>query len=225
MAWGIVVGVLMILLIFAFFGFIIFKETRTHRFWQQKVEEGDLEMIRQLVEVEVAHWRTERPPKGVPAAVWQGIQGVEIGEVGRDYIRASTAAESQFAMVGGERREVSTALAEAKRITAKLTERFLYDIPHVHAQRVQIDCYSTFHEVAGEIVQRCILSTLAHRDDAAEIDWDNDAPEVIAERLGARYQTDDRGSALPFEPDERSVRVSPSDAHRNGPGADLEAGG
>ena len=208
MAWGLGVGIVIIALLFAFFGLVIFQEARTHRFWRRKVEEGDLEMISQLVEGEVGRWRTERPPKGVPAAVWQGIQGVELVEVGRDYIRAATTAEPQFALVGGARRQVSSALDEAKRITAKLAERLFYDIPHVRPQRVQIDVYTTFQESGGEVTQRCILSTLARRADAAEVDWENDAPEVIAERLGARYQVDTHGSALPIEPDEEVVRVS-----------------
>ncbi len=208
MSWGIGVGLLVILLMFAFFALVIFKETRTHRFWQTKVEEGDLEMIRQLVQVEVERWRAERPPKGMPAAVWQGIQGVELLEIGRDYIRASTTAEPQFALVSGSRRQVSSALEEAKRITARLAERFFYDIPHVRPERVQIDVYTTFYEAGRDATQRCILSTLARRAAAAEVDWENDPPEVIAERLEARYQLDVRGGPLPIQPDEETVRLS-----------------
>lgn len=216
MAWGIGVGILLIALVFAFLAYVIFKETRTHRFWQRKVEEGDLEMITQLVQVEVERWRAERPPRDVPAAVWQGIQGVELVEVGRDYIRASSTAEPQFAPVGGERRQVSGALDEAKRITGRLAERFFYDIPHVRPERVQIDVYATFQAMGGEVIQRCILSTLARRADAAEVDWESDPPEVIAERLGARYQLDGHGAALPIEPDEEAVRVSVNGARSDG---------
>jgi hypothetical protein len=223
MAWGISVGILVIALIFAFFAFIIFKETRTHRFWQSKVEEGDLEMISQLVQVEVERWRTERPPKGMPASVWQGVQGVELVEVGHDFIRASSTAEPQFALVGGERRQVSSALDEAKRITARLAERFFYDIPHVRPERVQIDIYTTFHEVGSEASQRCILSTLAPRNAAAEVDWDNDPPEVIAEQLGARYQLDGHGAALPIEPDEETVRAGVDGSRRDSPSGGPES--
>ena len=207
MQWGFGIGVLIIALLFAFLAYIIFTEARTHRFWRHKVEEGDLEMIRQLVQAEVERWRTERPPKGTPASVWQGIQGVELVEIGREYVRASTTAEAVFAQVGGGRRQVSSALDEAKRVTARLVERFLYDIPHVRPERVQVDVYTTFHEVGGEATQRCILSTIAHRGAAAEVDWENDPPEVIAEQLGARYQLDGRGDALPIEPDEEGIRV------------------
>ncbi len=208
MGFGIGWGLLVIGLVFAFLGYIIFQEARTHRFWRRKVEEGDLEMIRQLVEAEVEHWRTERPPKGMPATVWQGIQGVELVEIGRDYVRAASTAEPQFALVGSARRQVSSALDEARRITAKLAERFFYDIPHVRAERVQIDVYTTFHEASGDAVQRCILTTVARRGDAAEVDWDNDPPETIAERLGARYQTDPQGHAQPIEPDAETIRLS-----------------
>ena len=199
MAWGLGVGIIMIVAVFALIAVIIFRETSTHRFWQRKVDEGDLEMITQLVQIEVERWRTERPPKGMSAAVWQGIQGAELVEVGQDYVHVSTTAEPQFALVSGSRRQVSSALDEARRVTAKLAERIFYDIPHVRPDRVQIDCYSTFHE-GGRAAQSCVMTTTAHRSAAAEIDWDGDAPEVIAEQLGARYELDQRGQPLPVEP-------------------------
>lgn len=197
---GLGLGILIVALLFVFLGVVLFKETMTHRFWQTKVDEGDIEMITQLVQVEVERWRTERPPKGTPAAVWQGIQNVELVEIGRDRIHASTTAESQFAMVGGNRRQVSSALDEAKRITARLAERFYYDIPHVRPDRVQIDCYSTFQQAGGEATQSCIVSTESSRADIIDIDWENDSPEVIAEQLGARYELDARGVAVPITP-------------------------
>ena len=217
MGWGIGWGLLIIGLVGALFAYIIFQEMRTHRFWRQKVEEGDLEMIRQLVLAEVERWRTESPPKGTPAAVWQGIQGVELVEIGREFIRASTTAEAQFAMVGDARRQVSSALDGAKRITARLAERLFYDIAHVRPERLQIDVYTTFQEVGGEATQRCILSTLAQRAAVAEIDWDNDPPEVIAEQLGARYELDSQGAALPIEPDDEAVRGGVNDTQTDGP--------
>ena len=221
MAWGLGAGILVVMLLFVVIGWVLFREAWTHRFWRQKVEEGDLDMISQLVQGEVGRWSTERPPKGVPAAVWQGIQGVELVEVGRDYIRAATTAEPQFALVGGSRRQVSSALDEAKRITARLDERLFYDIPHVRPERVQIDVYTTLQEPGAEVTQRCILSTIARRADAAEVDWENDPPEAIAERLGARYQVDNHGSALPIEPDEEAVRVSVNGSRAGDRSADL----
>lgn len=217
MGWGIGWGLLIIGLLFAFFGYAIFQEARTHRFWRRKVQEGDLEMIRQLVQVEVERWRTERPPKGMAAAVWQGIQGVEIVTIGREYLRVSTTAEPQFALVGDARRQVSSAVDEAKRITARLAERLFYDIPHVRVDRVQIDVYTTFHETGQEASQRCIMSTVAQRDVAADLDWDDDPPEVIAERLGARYQLDSKGAAMPIEPAEEEPPAAVNGAQTDGP--------
>ena len=208
MAWGLGVGILIIALIFAFFGVVIFMETRTHRFWQRKVDEGDLNMITLLVQEEVQHWRSERPPKGVPASVWQGIQGVELVEVGTDHIRVSTTAEPQFAFVSGSRRQVTSALDEAKRVAAKLAERLFYDIPHIRPARVQIDCYTTFHEASGDAAQRCILSAATDRAHAAEVDWENDPPEVIAEQLGARYALDARGVPQAIDPEGGQAPVS-----------------
>lgn len=200
MAWGLGVGMLIIGLMFAFFAVIIFKETRTHRFWRRRVEEGDLEMIRQLVQGEVERWSRERPPKGVTGGVWQGVQSAELVAIGVDYIHVSSTAEPHFEASEGGRRQVSGALDEAKRITSRLAERLFYDIPHVRPDRVQIDIYTTFHEVGGEVDQRCIMSTLAERRAAAVIDWDGDTPESIAATLGARYQVDERGLAAPIEP-------------------------
>ncbi len=200
MAWGLGIGILIVASFLAFLGFILFKETRTHRFWQTKVDEGDIDMITQLVQVEVERWRTERPPKGTPASIWQGIQGVELIAIGQHHIHVSTAAEAQFAMVGGRRRQVSSALDEAKRVTALLAERFFYDIPHIRPERVQIDCYTTFQKEGGEASQSCIVSTEASREHIVDIDWEIDPPEIIAERLGARYELDERGSAKPITP-------------------------
>lgn len=211
MSWGLTAGILVVMFLFAFFGWVIFKEALAHRFWQNKVEEGDLDMITQLVQSEVERWRTERPPKGMPATVWQGIQGVEVVEIGRDYVHVSSTSEPQFAMVAGQRRQVSNAIDEAKRISAKLAERLFYDIPHVRAERAQIDVYTTFHEADGAATQRCILTVVANREDAATIDWDNDPPEVIAEQLGARYQLDGRG--VPQQIDPEAARLSANGSH------------
>lgn len=212
MTWGLGIGILFIAMFFAFFGFMIFKETRTHRFWQRKVDDGDLDMITQLVQVEVERWREERPPKGVPSSVWQGIQGVEVLEIGRDYVRVSTTAEPQFALAGGSRRQVASALDEAKRVVAKVAERLFYDIPHIRPSHVQIDCYTTFQEQGVAAVQRCILSVVAQRADAAQIDWDADSPDAIAERLGARYKLDSEGAPVPIEPEEPAARVGTNGA-------------
>ncbi len=217
MTWGIGWGLLIVGLVFAFIAYVLLQETRTHRFWRRKVQEGDLEMISQLVQAEVARWRTERPPKGTPASVWQGIQGVELVELGRDYIRASTTAEPQFALVGSARRQVSSALDEAKRITVGLAERFFYDIPHVQPERLQIDCYTTFHQPGAEPTQRCILTTLGNRAAAAEVDWESDPPEVIVALLGGRYDIDGQGVALPIDPEEEAARLSENGSRQDEP--------
>ncbi len=216
MSWGIGVGILIIALLFAVFGFFMFKETRTHRFWRSKVEEGDIEMITQLIQVELLRWRSEGPPQGISTTVWAGVQGVQLVEAGRDQIHLSSTAEPQFALVGGARRQVSSALDEGKRITAALAERFFYDVPHVRPERVQIDIYTVLGDAAGKVSQSRILTTLAHRSAAAEIDWENDPPEVIAEMLGARYRLGTEGDARPIDLDERSQRAGTNGARGDG---------
>jgi hypothetical protein len=207
---GLGTGIVVICLIFAFVGVVIFREAFTHRFWQRKVNEGDLEMITQLVHIEVQRWRTERPPKGMAASVWQGIQNVEIVAIDQHSVRASTTAEPQFALVNGERRQVSSAIDEAKRVTAKLAERFFYDIPHVRPARVQIDCYTTIQE-GGFASQRCIMTTVASRAAAAQVDWDSEPADITAERLGARYEVNSLGVPQEISPDDVAARV-----HTNG---------
>jgi hypothetical protein len=211
---GLGVGIVIICLIFAFIGIVIFREAFTHRFWQRRVDEGDLEMITQLVQVEVQRWRIERPPKGMAASVWQGIQNVEIAQISQHAVRVSTTAEPQFALVSGERRQVSSAIDEAKRVTAKLAERLFYDIPHIRPARVQIDCYTTVQD-GGLATQRCIMTTAASRADAAVVDWDNEPADIIAERLGARYEIDSLGAPREIVPDDPTSRVS-SNGSQNG---------
>ena len=56
-------------------GLVLFKEMRTHRVWRGRVEANDLGIIRGLLDAEIDHWRSMRPPKDVSAAVWAGVQG------------------------------------------------------------------------------------------------------------------------------------------------------
>jgi hypothetical protein len=64
---------------------------------------------------------------------------------------------------------------------------------------VQIDIYSTFRDEHGSS-QRCILSTLADRELAADIDWDGMDAEEVVRAFGGRYALDDRGNPLPIDP-------------------------
>ncbi len=203
--WGIGWALLVVFLLFLFVTYVVVQGTRAQMEWRRQVQRGNLDVIQTLVREEVERWKRERPPKGIPANVWRGVQGVEVMEIGVDYLRATTTAEAQFQMVDGQRREVSSALDEAMKVTVQLADMFLYDIPHVRPDRVQIDVYTTFRSDTGETRQECILSTVVRRQDVVDLDWEAPAPDVIR-AMGGRYQLDMAGHALPITPDTESVR-------------------
>jgi hypothetical protein len=74
---------------------------------------------------------------------------------------------------------------------------------------VQIDIYSTFRDARGS-TQRCILSTLADRTVASDIDWENTEAEEVVRAFGGRYALDDRGNPLPIEPDKPRTNGVPA---------------
>jgi hypothetical protein len=199
-AWGIGWGLLVVFVVGLFISYVVLQETRAQRHWRRLVEAGDMGAIRQILEAEVERWRTERMPKGVEAALWHGVQTVELVEVGAGFARVSCSAEGQYALVDGERREVSSALQEGMRLTVKLADMLLYDIPNLRLAQVHVDVYTTFREATGGASQRCILSTPVRRSEVEDLDWDNTPPEEIVARLGGRFQADAHGAPQPIEP-------------------------
>jgi len=199
-AWGIGWGLLVVFVVGLFISYVVLQETRAQRHWRRLVEAGDMGAIRQILEAEVERWRTERMPKGVEAALWHGVQTVELVEVGAGFARVSCSAEGQYALVDGERREVSSALQEGMKLTVKLADMLLYDIPNLRLAQVHVDVYTTFREATGGASQRCILSTPVRRSEVEDLDWDNTPPEEIVARLGGRFQADAHGAPQPIEP-------------------------
>ena len=218
MVWGI----LIVILITLFIAYVIIQETRAQRHWRRLVEGGDVSAIDTLVRDEVERWRTQRTPKDVPASLWHGVQTVELQSVGRDFVRVSAAAEAQYAVVDGVRREVSSALQEGMRLTVKLADMLLYDIPNVRLRCVQIDIYTTFRDASGVSTQQCILSSQFDREAIEDLDWDGSSPEEIVKAVGARYRLNDQGVAQPVDPDEGAVDAANRD--RAAPGDDDETG-
>src|SRR5574338_141138 len=190
--WGIAVAIFFILGLFLITGFVIIQGTRQQVYWRGRVEGGDVEAIRVLVGDEVTRWKTARAPRGIAPAVWHGIQGAELVDVAPDGVRLSATAEGQYALAGGERREVASALSEAMRLTARLADMVLYDIPNVKLPYAQIDVYSTYRDGDGA-AQRCIMTTVARRDVADALDWDEMPAEDVVRAFGGRYALDDRG--------------------------------
>jgi hypothetical protein len=199
-AWGIGWGLLVIFVVALFIAYVVLQETRAQRYWRRLVAAGDVDAIRRILEAEVERWKTERMPKGVDASLWHGVQTVELAEVGADFARVSCGAEGQYALVDGQRREVSSALQEGMKLTVKLADMLLYDIPNLRLAQVHIDVYATFREAAVGASQRCILSTSVRRSEVEDLDWEGTPPEEIVARLGGRFQADAHGAPQPIEP-------------------------
>jgi hypothetical protein len=205
--WGLVFGIAVVLVMFLVVGYVVIQGTRIQLAWRTRVEEGDVDAIQALVSEEVNRWKTARMPKGYEPSVWHGVQTAELLEVSPTSIRVSASAEGEYALVSGERREVSNALREGMKVTAKLADMIMYDIPNVKLPTARIDIYSTYRDERGSS-QRCILTTTVQREVASEIDWDAMEAEAIVRAFDGRYRLDDRGNPLPIEvdaPDRNSV--------------------
>lgn len=198
--WGLAFGIVIVLLVFLFVGYIVVQGTRAQLAWRERVEAGDVDAIQALVQDEITRWKTQRMPKAMDTSVWHGVQSAELLEVAPESIRLSAAAEGQYALVSGERRETSSALREGMKLTAKLADMVFYDIPNVKLPRVRIDIYSTFRDGTGA-TQHCILTTDCDRATGAELDWDATDPEDIVRAFGGRYVLDDHGNAAPIDVD------------------------
>jgi hypothetical protein len=198
--WGLAVAVLFMLMIMVFVGYVVLQGTRTQLAWRELVEQGDVDAIRSLVSDENNRWKTSRMPKGADTSIWHGVQSAELIGVSPASVRIAAAAEGQYALVTGARREVSTAFREGVKLTARLADMLFYDIPNVRLPSVQIDIYSTYRDEHGSS-QRCIISTTCDRAIATEIDWDGSDAEEIVRVFGGRFLLDDRGNALPIDVD------------------------
>lgn len=208
MQWA-VLGIVIFGLILTY---IIFQETRAHTYWRSLVAKGDLDAIRTLLDQEIQRWKMMRVPKGVPAALWHGIQTAELVAVGADAVQLTCAAEGEYRFTGGQPREVTSALDAGMRVAAKLIEMVMYDVPNIRLGAVRVDVYSTFHTADGGPEQRCILSTLAERAEADDLDWDALRPNEILARFQTSYQVNERGLAEPIDPGpplEGTVLVEP----------------
>lgn len=197
--WGLAFGIGVVILVFLLIAYVVIQGTRVQLAWRTRVEEGDVDAIHTLVTDEINRWKSARRPRDAEPSVWHGVQSAELLEVSPDGVRLSATAEGQYALVSGERREVSSALQEGMKLTAKLIDMVMYDVPNVRLPFAQVDIYSTYRDEHGAS-QRCIMSTKADRDVADDLDWEIGA-EAIVEAFGGRYRLDDRGNATAIDVD------------------------
>lgn len=206
---GVTIGFLIVALLFGGIGLLLFKEARTHRFWRQLVAQNDLEAIRGILDREVERWKTQRPPKGVSAVVWAGVQGMDVVAASAKYVRVSTSASPEFGAVDGERRQLASSLEVAYEAAMRLVEMIFYDVPDFRPGAVRVDVYATFSDTAGASASHPILSIFADRADALSIDWDL-PPQVLAGRFHATVNRAASGEARPIElpPDDPELLAS-----------------
>lgn len=197
----IVIGSIIVLAIFVVTGWAIFTEMFQQRHWRRRVEAGDVGIVAALIQEALNTWRRSRPPKGLPANIWAGIQGAELVAVTKDSATISAAAEGEFRTEGGARVQVTSALDEAMALAARLVDMMLYDVPNLRLGTVRVDVYSTFTESDGSPVQRPILTTTADRAVADTLTWEALTPEELLSRFETRYHRSPSGQAQPIDLD------------------------
>jgi hypothetical protein len=204
--YGLVIASGFVLLVFISIGWVIVQGTRAQLFWRKRVDEGDVDVIEMLVKDEIARWKTMRVPKGASPETWRGVQTAELTGVDPDGVTLSAQAEGEYANVGGQRREVSGALAQGMSVAAKIADMTLYDIPNVMLPWVRVDIYSTYRDESGAS-QRCILTLTADRQLADKLAWDEMTGEEVVRAFGGRYSLDDRGNPLPIDVETKRTDV------------------
>jgi hypothetical protein len=195
----IVFGSIVTLAIFLFVGWAVSAEMFQHRAWRRRVESGDVDIVGALIEEALATWRRARPPKGVPANLWAGIQGAQLVAVTQDSATLSTSAEGEFRSEGGVRVQTSSALDEAIAVAAKLLDMMLYDVPNLRLGLVRADVYSTFSGTNGTPVQQPILTTSVERAVADSLTWENFTAEELLGRFETDYKRAESGQPVAIE--------------------------
>ncbi len=176
---GVTIAFAIIAAVFGGIGLLLFKEARTHRFWRQLVADNDLEAIRGILEQEIDHWRTQRPPKEVSAAVWAGVQSMDLVSASAEHVHISTSADPEFGVADGKRQQTASSLDTAYATALRLVEMIFYDVPDFRPDHVRIDVYTTFRNEEGAAEARPILCVQADRADALSLDW-NQPPGRLA---------------------------------------------
>ncbi|TMG03782.1 MAG: hypothetical protein E6I03_03435 [Chloroflexi bacterium] len=192
-------AVLGLFIMFLIVTYIVVQGTRAALAWRKAAAEGDVKVIRDIVEDSLGAWRSMKRPKEVPAEVWRGIQSMQIVEVDAEVVRVSCQAEGDFRLLNGRWVETANPLHEAMAVTVKGLDMLLYELSHYKPGRVQIDVYMTMREADRATERVCILSTTATRENARQIDWEEWTPAQIVEALSGRYRMDDLGQPLPIQ--------------------------
>lgn len=179
--------------------YIVVQGSRAALAWRKAASEGDVQVIRTIVEDSLAAWRSMKRPGPVAPDVWRGIQSMQLTDLAPDFVRVSCQAQSEYRMDGGRWVEVRSPLQEGMEITARAADMLFYEMPHYRPERIQIDVYTVFNEGEGRSRNVCILSTAASREKARNVDWEEWSAEQIVRSLEGRFRLGAFGEALPID--------------------------
>ena len=179
-------GLLLMLPIAAFLGFIITQSFFSQRHWRRIIAEGDLDALRASVLEAFETWRRVRPPPDVPPADWRALMSAELIAADTERCRVSMLAEPDIRVVDGVREQVGPPSDVARRAAVRMAERLLYDIPLARFEAVQVDVYAEYRSAAGDVESECLLTTQVSRNQAVITDWDDDAAPAILKSWSTR---------------------------------------
>ena len=142
-------GVLFLLLIGGFLGFVITQSFFSQRHWRRIIAEGDIPALRASVLEAFETWRRMRPPPDIPPADWRALVSAELVAADTERCRVSLLAEPDIRVVDGVREQVGPPVSVARRAAVRMVERLLYDIPLARFEAVQVDVYAEYRSAEG----------------------------------------------------------------------------
>jgi hypothetical protein len=193
-------AILGLFILFLFVSYIIVQGTRSALAWRNAANAGDVKVIRDILEDAIKAWSAQKRPKEVRVEVWRGIQGMQAIEVAPGYLHVSTNAASEYRQDAGRWVEVSNPLQEGTEITAKAIDMLLYELPHYRPEAAHVDVYTQYRDEEGVTHHNCILSTIATREQARSVDWDEWTASEIVKEFSGVSRLSDTGRPLPIEP-------------------------
>ena len=223
-------GILFMLIVGGFLGFIITQSFFSQRHWRRIIAEGDLPALRASVIEAFDAWRRVRPPPDVPPADWRALMSAELVAADTERCRVSLLAEPDIRVVDGVREQVGPPGDVARRAAVRMAERLLYDIPLARFEAVQVDVYAEYRSPGGEVETECLLTTQVSRGQGVITDWDDDAAPAILKSWATREAVAGRdldpgeGALITRAEAEAALQAALEAASRNGASPAGEAG-
>ena len=179
-------GLLLMLLVGGFLGFIITQSFFSQRHWRRIIAEGDVDALRASVLEAFETWRRMRPPPEAPPADWRALMSAELIAADTERCRVSLLAEPDIRVVDGVREQIGPPAEVARRAAVRMAERLLYDIPLARFEAVQVDVYAEYRSPGGDVETECLLTTQVSRGQGVLTDWDDDAAPAILRSWATR---------------------------------------